>query len=144
MKTGVIVVTHGDAAAAMIEAAERVVGKMSDVRALGIEVGEATPAIQRRIEHEVTDLGVEEVLFLVDLGGSTPANLCCRSCAGRSVVLSGLNMPMLFKLATADRAQGARHLADELAQTGHKSIAVQDGVDGVDGVGGEGGSGGRS
>ena len=127
MKTGVIVVTHGEAAAAMLHAAERVVGPLSDVRALGVEVGEPMPVTRDRIEQVVRALGVEEVLFVVDLGGSTPANLCCGSCAGHSVVLSGLNLPMLFKLATADRDHGARHLADELASTAHKSISVREG-----------------
>ena len=72
-------------------------------------------------------LAATEVVFLVDLGGSTPANLCCRQCGGHSAVVSGLNMAMLFKLATADRAAGARHLADELAASGAKSIGVIEG-----------------
>jgi hypothetical protein len=46
-------------------------------------------------------------------------------CVGRSVVLSGMNLPMLFKLATADRAHGALPLAEELRTTGLKSIHIR-------------------
>ncbi|HWE26942.1 MAG TPA: PTS fructose transporter subunit IIA, partial [Polyangia bacterium] len=65
-----------------------------------------------------------EVLFLTDLEGSTPYNLCCKKCGGRSVVLTGMNLPMLFKLATAKRDQSALTLAEELQATGVKSIHI--------------------
>ena len=54
----------------------------------------------------VDDLHADEVLFLTDLEGSTPYNLCCKRCGGKSVVLSGMNLPMLMKLATANREHG--------------------------------------
>jgi len=43
------------------------------------------------------------------------------------VVLSGVNMPMLFKLATANREQSAADLAEELKATAVKSIHIQKG-----------------
>ncbi len=124
MKTGVIVVTHGGAAESMVEAAERMVGGL-DVRTVAVKIGEARLEIETRLEHEVEALGTSEILFLVDLEGSTPFNLCCRRCGGHAVVLSGMNLPMLFKLATADRLHGAAALAEELAATGLKSIHIR-------------------
>jgi mannose/fructose-specific phosphotransferase system component IIA len=121
--TGVVVITHGRAAEDMVEAAERVVGKL-DVRTITVRVGEPRTETEEHIEMAVGVLKAEEVLFLTDLEGSTPYNLCCRSCGGRSVVLSGMNLPMLFKLATADRAHGALVLAEQLRATGLKSIHI--------------------
>jgi mannose/fructose-specific phosphotransferase system component IIA len=126
-KTGIVVVTHGEAGADMVDAAERMVGALTDVRALAVRAGETRADIERRIEQTVIELGVEEVLFLVDLEGSTPFNLCCKSCKGTAVVLTGMNMPMLFKLATADRTHGAAPLAEELKATGLKSIHIRSG-----------------
>ncbi len=124
---GIIVVTHGEAGGAMLRAAEQKVGALADVRALAVAVDETPASVEGRIERTVEELHADEVLFLVDLGGSTPFNLCCRHCCGRSAVLSGINLPMLFKLATADRTHGVRALAEELARTGAKSISVRQG-----------------
>jgi mannose/fructose-specific phosphotransferase system component IIA len=124
MKTGVIVVTHGGAAESMVDAAERMVGGL-DVKTVAVKIGEPRVETEQRLESAVEALGTSDVLFLVDLEGSTPFNLCCRRCGGTAVVLSGMNLPMLFKLATADRLQGAAVLAEELKATAIKSIHIR-------------------
>jgi PTS system mannose-specific IIB component len=124
LRTGVVVVTHGQAAMSMVEAAERMVGSL-DVHTVTVGIGEARAEIESRLEAAVATLGTNDILFLVDLEGSTPFNLCCRRCGGHAVVLSGMNLPMLFKLATADRLQGAAALAEELRTTGVKSIHIR-------------------
>lgn len=127
MKTGVVLVTHGDAGAAMIAAAEEKVGHLGGVAAIGVHLGETAAHVQARLESTVDGMQVDEVVFLVDLGGSTPFNVCCRACRHHSVVVSGVNLPMLFKLSTADRDAGARSLAEELVATGTKSIGIREG-----------------
>lgn len=122
--TAVVIITHGNAAACMVEAAERVVGTLN-VRTISVRIGEPRAETETHIETVVDDLAEEEVLFVTDLEGSTPYNLCCKKCGGRSVVLSGMNLPMLFKLATADRQHGALLLAEELRATGLKSIHIR-------------------
>ncbi len=122
--TGVVVITHGKAAEDMVEAAERVVGKL-DVRTISVRIGEPRAETESQIESAVGTLDTDEILFITDLEGSTPFNLCCKKCGGRSVVLSGMNLPMLFKLATADRQHGALPLAEELRATGMKSIHIR-------------------
>lgn len=123
--TAVVVITHGNAAEDMVLAAERVVGRALDVRTISVPIGEARNDTESHIESVVTELHAEEVLFLTDLEGSTPYNLCCRRCGGKSVVLTGMNLPMLFKLATANREHGALPLAEELRATGLKSIHIR-------------------
>ncbi len=121
---GVIVITHGNAAEDMVDAVERVVGKL-DVRTISVRIGEPRAETESRLEKMVDDLHSDEVLFLTDLEGSTPYNLCCKRCGGKSVVLSGMNLPMLMKLATANRDHGAFALAEELRATGLKSISIR-------------------
>jgi PTS system mannose-specific IIA component len=120
----VIVITHGNAAEDMVDAVERVVGKL-DVHTINVRIGEPRAETESHIEAVVDELRAEEVLFLTDLEGSTPFNLCCKRCGGKSVVLSGMNLPMLMKLATANRADGALPLAEELRATGLKSISIR-------------------
>src|SRR5687768_4351822 len=111
--TGVVIVSHGDAAVAMVQAAQNVVGDLG-VHTVIVGSGEPNAETEKHIERELDDIETDDLLFLVDLEGATPSNLCCKRCKGTSVVLSGMNLPMLFKLATADRSKGAMALAEEL------------------------------
>jgi mannose PTS system EIIA component len=121
---GVIVITHGNAAEDMVDAVERVVGKLN-VRTISVRIGEPRAETELHIERIVDEMQLDEMLFLTDLEGSTPYNLCCKRCGGKSVVLSGMNLPMLMKLATANREHGALPLAEELQATGLKSIHIR-------------------
>ncbi len=123
-ETGVVLVTHGAAGQAMLDAAERVLGHIESIATVAVAAGEPAEDLQQRLESAVRAVGTHGVVFLVDLVGSTPSNLAGRV-GGRCAVVSGMNLPMLFKLATVDRTRGARALAEELAQTGLKSIQVR-------------------
>ncbi len=123
--TGVVVVTHGAAGEAMVAAAERVIGHLDCIATVAVASGDPANDVQRRLESAARAVGAAGVVFLVDLVGSTPANLAAHF-GGRCAVVSGMNLPMLFKLATVDRRRGARPLADELAETGRKSIQVRE------------------
>jgi mannose/fructose-specific phosphotransferase system component IIA len=128
MTTGVILITHGGAGAAMLKAVSEKIGvELRDIATIEVALGDTATSVQERIEAAVASLHSEETLFLTDLGGATPFNLCCKKCNGRSAVVTGVNLPMLFKLTTADRSAGARHLAEELVATGTKSILVREG-----------------
>src|SRR4051812_12889590 len=102
MKTGVIVVTHGGAGTAMIKAVAEKVGEIEGIVTVDVALGDSPLSVQQRVDAAVEALVADEVLFLTDLGGATPFNVCCKSCGGNSVVVTGLNLPMLFKLTTAD------------------------------------------
>jgi mannose/fructose-specific phosphotransferase system component IIA len=105
-----------------------VLGPIAGVRVVAITQGEPARDVEARLEEAVTQLESDGLVFLVDLSGSTPYNVCCRSCGGRSAVVTGMNLPMLFKLATVDRTKDPQALAAELAATGTKSIQVRPGA----------------
>lgn len=123
--TAVVIVTHGNAGADMVTAAQSFLRmQIPQLAAVGVEPSDDQGRVNAKIDQAVGDLGADDdddILFLVDLIGSTPARLCCRRCGGGHVV-TGVNMPMLLKLATADRSRGALALGDELVATGTKSI----------------------
>ncbi len=127
MRVGVVVVSHGESGFSMVEAVEKMVGTL-DTRIVTVPVGESREVTTTRVQKVCADLGTDETLFLVDLEGSTPFNVCCGS-RGKCVILSGVNMPMLFKLATCSREQTAIELAEELQRTGQKSIHIRAGGD---------------
>ena len=98
---GVVVVTHGQLATELVNAAEMIVGDLPQFTAVSIgwhdDVNDAREDIAQAIERV---RGEEGVLLLTDMFGGTPSNLAI-SCMGRPnvEVLAGINMPMLVKLA---------------------------------------------
>ena len=127
--TAVVVVTHGRAGADMLDAAQAFLHmQLPLVAAVGVNPDDDQSVVNAKIDQALTDLGIdgwEDVLFLVDLVGSTPARLCCGKCVDKGHVVTGLNMPMLVKLATADRSRRPAALGSDLVATGTKSIHAE-------------------
>lgn len=126
---GVIVVTHGPLADGLVASATRLAGPLHSVRAITVNVNEPPEQIADRIAFAARQVDAGQgVLFLVDLPGSTPANLCLAEARGRpgSAMLSGVNLPMLLKLETADRESSPRKLAEQLEITAIRSIQLSD------------------
>jgi len=107
---GVVVVTHGQLATELVNAAEMIVGDLPRFTAVSIgwhdEVNDAREDIAQAIERVRGDDGV---LLLTDMFGGTPSNLAMTFLEkDRLEVITGVNLPMLIKLA------GSRHSADLL------------------------------
>jgi PTS system mannose-specific IIA component len=126
---GVIVVTHGQLATELLNAAEMIVGDLPRFVALSIgwhdEVTVAREALARAIARvrEGTDM---PVLILTDMFGGTPSNLGLSFLDdGRIEVVTGVNLAMLIKLA---RSSHHHHdlltLARELCEDGREAIRV--------------------
>jgi len=122
-RTGILLVSHGDSGQAMLDMARRFAGDVP-ARIVCVPFGEGREVTARRIEEACAALVCDEILFLLDLEGSTPFNVCSRR-AGRAVILSGVNLPMLFKLATINLDRSALEIAEELKATGQKSIHIR-------------------
>jgi mannose PTS system EIIA component len=98
---GVVVVTHGQLATELVNAAEMIVGDLPQFTAVSIgwhdDVNDARGDIAQAIERV---RGEEGVLLLTDMFGGTPSNLAISVMSRPKVeVLAGINLPMLVKLA---------------------------------------------
>ena len=108
MKLGVVVVTHGQLATELVNSAEMIVGDLPLFTAVSIgwheDVDHAKDEIGRAIERVRTSAASEAnedagVLVLTDLFGGTPANLAVTFVSPSVEVITGVNLPMLIKLA---------------------------------------------
>lgn len=121
---GVVLAAHGSIAPALLEAAESIVGPLENVRALSITAGD-DPGIWRSLVHDaIRDLDDGQgVLVLCDMFGGTPANLCLGVDSGQVVVVTGVNLPMLLKVATI-RSSGPplEAVAEAVAEHGRRHI----------------------
>jgi PTS system mannose-specific IIA component len=123
---GVVLATHGRVAPAMLEAAEAIVGPMDQVAALSLEAGVSPETMRVQVAEAVRTVDEGDgVLVLCDMFGGTPSNVCLSTdCEARIEVVTGVNLPMLLKLATA-RSQGLllEEAASQIAAYGQRHIA---------------------
>jgi mannose PTS system EIIA component len=125
---GVVVITHGRAAEAMVTAARQILGRVPAVAPVTAPVGAEMHELVEKISQACED--VDEgagVLLLVDVHGSTPFHAAMTMMDGTrpAEVLCGVNLPMLIKLANLDRSQGPPIvLAEELRDSGRRSIRL--------------------
>ena len=123
---GVVLVTHGQLAAELLNAAEMIVGDLPRFAAVSIgwhdDVSLAHDLIAGAIAKADTGGGV---LILTDMFGGTPSNLglACLE-GGRVEVVTGVNLPMLIKLARAPEGADVLLLARELCEHGRAAIRV--------------------
>ena len=113
MKLGVVVVTHGQLATELVNSAEMIVGDLPHFAAVSIgwhddvdlareEIGRAIERVRRVGRRHRDDPA--DVLVLTDMFGGTPANLASPSSSAHVEVITGVNLPMLIKLARPQKA----------------------------------------
>jgi mannose PTS system EIIA component len=133
LKLGVVVVTHGQLATELVNSAEMIVGDLPQFVAVSIgwhdDVDRAREEIGLAIARVGTFAGGTEaepadVLVLTDLFGGTPANLGVTFVGPRVEVITGVNLPMLIKLARPQAATGLAELAREMRDHGRSAIWV--------------------
>jgi PTS system mannose-specific IIA component len=132
MNLGVVVVTHGQLATELVNSAEMIVGDLPTFAAVSIgwhdDVDRAREEIGRAIERVQAAAGSEGtpggVLVLTDLFGGTPANLAVTFVSPQVEVITGVNLPMLIKLAKPQPEMSLQALALEMREHGRNAIWV--------------------
>ena len=123
---GVVVVTHGQLATELVNAAEMIVGDLPQFTAVSIgwhdDVNDAREDIAQAIERVRGDQGV---LLLTDMFGGTPSNLGMTFLeTDRIEVITGVNLPMLIKLASLQKSSDLLAVAKEMREHGRNAIWV--------------------
>ena len=124
---GVVVVTHGQLATELVNAAEMIVGDLPQFTAVSIgwhdDVNDAREDIAQAIERV---RGEEGVLLLTDMFGGTPSNLGLTFLeTERLEVITGVNLPMLIKLAgLRSKPSSLLTVAREMREHGRNAIWV--------------------
>jgi mannose PTS system EIIA component len=123
---GVVVVTHGQLATELVNAAETIVGDLPQFAAVSIgwhdDVDDAREEIRQAIARVQ---GPEGVLILTDMFGGTPSNLGLTFLeADRVEVITGVNLPMLIKLAGAKTASNLLAVARAMREEGRNAIWI--------------------
>lgn len=123
-RIGGVIVTHGQVANELLAATETIVGELSHIVAVSIgwhdDVELAKDAIQRAINRVSTGAGV---LVLTDMFGGTPTNIAAMFLKDAEVeMVTGVNLPMIIKLASHSGDAPLAELAREVEEQGKQSI----------------------
>ena len=123
---GVVVVTHGQLATELLNAAETIVGDLPRFTAVSIGWHEDTQDARDEIEQAIARVQQGEgVLILTDMFGGTPSNLAMTFLAEGAVeVVTGVNLPMLIKLAGVTEQADLLAVAREMREDGRNAIWV--------------------
>ena len=132
MRLGVVVVTHGQLATELVNSAEMIVGDLPHFAAVSIgwhdDVDNARDEIGRAIERVAAvasgDGDEQCVLVLTDMFGGTPANLGVTFVSPTVEVITGVNLPMLIKLARPQQTADLLGVAREMREHGRNAIWV--------------------
>lgn len=122
---GIIVVSHGNMAAGMLEAARMIVGEMEGTVAVSLGEADAVENLMDRISDAINSVDTGDgVLILVDVFGASPFNASARLAMVRDKieVISGMNLPMLLEIAIQQSEGDLDALVHTALDTGPSSI----------------------
>ncbi len=122
---GVVVVTHCRLAEELICAAQLVVGEeLKQFQAVSVEPKDGSDAIREKIMAAIRKVdGGQGVLILTDMYGGTPSNISLSFLQEKKVeVITGVNLPMLLKLATSQDPLALADLAAFITDYGQRNI----------------------
>lgn len=120
-----IVITHGDFGAYLVEAAESIVGPQQGVRCVGVSPRLPVEEVRRRVSAAVQELGPGELVVAVDMPGGTPCNVVLpvvKDLPGAHVV-SGVNLYMLVSAFNSREGLDAAALAERMLDCGRRAVA---------------------
>ena len=122
---GIIVVSHGNMAAGMLEATRMIVGEMEGIVAVGLQEADAVENLMERITDAISSVDTGDgVLILVDVFGASPFNASARLAMVRDKieVISGMNLPMLLEIAIQQSEGDLDALVHTALDVGSSSI----------------------
>jgi PTS system mannose-specific IIA component len=123
---GVVVVTHGQLATELVNAAETIVGDLPRFTAVSIGWHENVEDAREEIAQAIDRVRAEHgTLLLTDMFGGTASNLGITFLEeSRVEVLTGVNLPMLIKVASMTDRADVLDVARELREYGKNAIWV--------------------
>jgi PTS system mannose-specific IIA component len=126
---GIVVVTHGQLAAELVNAARQIVGEIPRIAAVSIGWADDMSVAREAIERALGEVGEAGVLVLTDMFGGTPTNVTLPFLSERVEIVTGVNLPMLIKLTglregellevarvVRDQGKGAIYVASEVLE----------------------------
>jgi PTS system mannose-specific IIA component len=126
MKAGVLIVAHYRLGEEFLQALRLILPQAPPFEAVSVDPKQSVDEMRSAIAEGLGRVdGGEGVLILTDMFGGTPSNISLSFLAERRVeVVTGMNLPMLIKLATLRKEPPLEQLAADIRDYGQRNISV--------------------
>jgi len=126
MSIGVVIVTHYELGAQMLQALRSIIPQAPEFYAVSVSPEQSVDEMREAIASSLADAeSGQGVLVLTDMFGGTPSNIALSFLGEREVeVVTGINLPMLIKLATLQNDKSLEELACFIRDYGQRNISV--------------------
>lgn len=123
---GVLIVTHKDLAEALVTVCDLILGCQEGIQALSLNPAAPPETLVQQLQNSIAQLNNGDgVLILTDMLGGTPSNLSLSFLQeGKIEVVTGVNLPMLMKLASLRQSKSLAEIARALKESGQAGITV--------------------
>ncbi len=123
---GIVLVSHGAIGAEMLAALNQIVGPQPQACAISITSDDDMDECRKTILASIAKVNTGDgVVLLTDMFGGTPSNLALSVMPKtNAVVLAGMNLPTLVKLASMRESAPLLDAVSEAAAAGRKYIQL--------------------
>jgi PTS system mannose-specific IIA component len=126
MRPGIVIVTHYRLGEEFLQALRLIVPDAPEFHSVSVEPTQSVEEMRSRIQDALKAAdGGHGILVLTDMFGGTPSNIALSFLDEHRVeVVTGLNLPMLIKLATMSEDKPLDELAAFIKSYGQRNISV--------------------
>jgi len=123
---GILVVSHGRLAEALISSVQFLVGNLKKIKGISIWPRDGKEEVRDRIQKGIGEVDDGDgVVILTDVLGGTPTNLSLSVLEDKKVeVITGVNMPMLLTLSSYRKERSLREIGRLVKISGRRSIVL--------------------
>lgn len=127
---GILVVSHGRLAKALISSVQMLVGKLTKVKGISVLPKDDPRKIEQLIQRGIEEVDDGDgVVILTDILGGTPTNVSLSVLEDKRVeVVTGVNLPMLLTLWSQRAGKPLREMGRLVKKSGRRSIILVKGM----------------
>jgi PTS system mannose-specific IIA component len=122
---GALIVTHGNLAHELLNAARQIEADVSGIEAVALEWTDSVDVAQQKIAEALKRVGSDrDVIIFTDMFGGTPSNISLSFLDKDHVeVVTGVNLPMVVKFAMVKQeSKDLATVAHMIMEKGSKAI----------------------
>ena len=125
-KFGTVLVTHGSLGEALVETCLLITREFENITHVAVNASDDVADVRARIREAIDEVdGPGGTILFVDMFGGTPSNISLSFLSEGSIeVVTGVNLPMLTKLANLDDSLDLGEAAAVLRDYGRQHIKV--------------------